>query len=110
MKRIPIGTTSFTVKAMYEKANTEPQRALLGYMIKSGYANNDTFCHAFYVLHTIEVIEARNGVYGFARKTSIENAKAIMHIVEAARRGTYNALRFSKKDIKKILRQLERRQ
>lgn len=110
MKHIHIGASGFTTKAMYANANTKSQRALLGYMIKNGYAGNDTFCHAFYVLYIIETTEARKEVYKFVTHTNIENAKAIMHIVEAARRGSYNALAFSKRDIKKILRQLERRQ
>lgn len=110
MKHILIGASSFTVQAMYEKANTNHQRALLGYMIKNGYASNDAFCHAFHVLYTIETIESRNGLYNFVAKTDIDKAKAIMHIVEAARRGNYNSFKFSKRDIKKIIRQLERRQ
>lgn len=107
MKNIKVGLHSFTIPAMYQKASTKAQRALLGYMIKSGYASEPTFGSAFHLLHTIERYNENGIIYNLVFGANTEAAKAIVSIAESAMRGTYDNFAFSEREIGKILQQFE---
>lgn len=104
MKVIRVGLRKFDVQAMYQKANTNAQRALLGYIIKGGYANNDIFGSAFYLLHTIE---SYDGIYVLASCVDTETAKTIVQIAEAAMVGEYDGVAFTEREIGRILQQFK---
>ena len=103
MTQIDVKLKYYTMQKMYERATTKKQRALLGYMIKTGYANEPVFKSAFRLLCKIEKCK---GVYILVRSIDTRTYDAIINIVDAAMHGQYDAFALTERDIGKILQQI----
>ena len=92
---------------MYKKANTKTQRALLGYMVKSGLVTDHIWESAFNLLHEIEKCESKNMIYILNIGCEPDVATEIGNIAEQAKIGVYNKYAFSNWELAKILTQIE---
>lgn len=106
MKLIRVSPHNVDVQAMYQKANTKAQWALLGYIIKGGHAKDGVFGGAFHLLHSIENCKGKI-VYGLSFGADDKTAMTIIQIVEGAMAGKYNYATFTKREIRKILKQFK---
>lgn len=104
MKNIKVQETLYDVKSMYRKANTNAERALLGFMIKAGLTNDTIFGGAFAVIHAVENC---HGLYRLLPYCdSKENERKIIYIVEKALDGEWDDFTISKKDIAYYLKRI----
>lgn len=106
MINIKIEARSNGTSFMFQNAETKAQRALLGYMVKSGLATDPILGGAFNVLCKIEECERNNVIYIFSLCCEHEVATEIATIAEKAKLGEYNKYAFSKRELSKILCQL----
>lgn len=97
MKNIKVEETLYDLKSMYRKAQTDAERALLGFMLKAGLTNDTVFGGAFAVLHAVENCKGLYKLLPYCN--SKENEKKIIFIVEKALDGEWDDLAISKKDI-----------
>ena len=103
MKAIKVQELQHDIRVLYAKANTKSQRALLGYMVKLGYARDPIFGGAFSLLCAIE---GYAGIYYLIPNTDHDIANEIVHIAEAAMAGLWDEFAFSEREIDTILYQL----
>lgn len=108
MKTIKVIATTTDVPTLYKRARTSAQRALLGYMAKTGEITNPIFCGAFNVLRSIEWCMDGEEIY---RLFPIEDAMTvakIIDIVQSALDGNFNSFAFSVREVDNIIRYMER--
>lgn len=107
MKTIKVIATTIDVRTLYKKAGTSAQRALLGYMAKTGVITNPIFCGAFNVLRNIEWCMDGEEIYNlYPVEDSITVAK-IIDIAQSALDGDFNSFSFSVREIDNIIRCME---
>lgn len=102
MKNIRVSKHYYHIKALYQKANTKTQRALLGYMVKAGLAADPVYGGAF---HLVRDIESYHGVYILETEVDAESTKEIISIAENAMLGVWDDFAFSEREINTILNQ-----
>lgn len=108
MKNIQIIEGAWNLKSLYKEANTPAKRALVGYMVKTCKADDATFGGALYLLRDIETRKG-NEIYYLELCTKANKAKQIVHITEMALEGKYKHFALSKREIKKMIKHLERK-
>ena len=106
MKLIKLNTRTYDIKALYHKAQTDAQRALLGYIVKTGLTNHPTFGGALTFLADVEKAKADGLIYTVESCVDATTEKNISHIAQLALNGGFNAFAFSKADIRAILKAL----
>ena len=92
--------------ALYRKANTPSQRALVGYIIKAGMMNDPIFGGAFMVLHAIERCMQNEEIYELYNCVESETKKKILHIAQLALDGKFDRFAISEKERNAILKNL----
>lgn len=107
MINISVAPRHNEVRFMYQKARTKAQKALLGYIVKSGRVSDPIFGGAFNLLHETEKCIANNRLYNLCFECDTDVATQISNIVEQASLGAYNKYAFTRWDIAKILVQIE---
>lgn len=104
MKTIKVQQHYYDIQALYGKAKTKTQRALLGYMVKGGHAQNPIYGGAF---RLVKEIESYAGIYFLTTDEHPKKANEIIHIAESAMAGLWDEMAFSEREINTILIQLD---
>ena len=107
MKTIKVTATKTDVHTLYKKARTSAQRALLGYMAKTGVITSPIFCGAFNILRSIEWCMDGGEIYSlYPIEDSVVVAK-IVEIAQSALDGDFDSFSFSAREIDNIIRCME---
>lgn len=107
MKTIKVIANTYDVNTLYKRAKTPAQRALLGYMAKTGVITDPIFCGAFNVLRNIEWCMDGGEIY---RLYPIEDSitfNNIVGIAQSALDGEFNSFSFTAREIDNIIRYME---
>lgn len=104
MKNIKVTCATYEPKALYQKAKSKNQRALLGYMVKAGYARDPIYGGAF---RLVTEVERCAGLYYLETSEIPKVAGEIIRITESAMAGLWDELAFSEREINHILYQLD---
>lgn len=96
MKNIIIKQVYYEPLSLYQKANTKSQRALVGYMVKAGYARDPIYGGAFSLLKRIENCA---GIYILDTTEDEQTAMEIIDIAESAMKGLWDAFQFTEKQL-----------
>jgi hypothetical protein len=107
MKTIKVMATTTDIRTMYKKARTTAQRALLGYMAKTGVVNNPIFCGAFNVLRSIEWCMDGDEIYTLYPMEDSATVTKIIDVAQSALDGDFNSFAFSAREIDNIMRCME---
>lgn len=103
MRNIKVACVIYEPKALYQKAKSKNQRALLGYMVKAGFARDPIYGGAF---RLITDVEHTAGLYYLESSEPHKVAMEIIRIAECAMAGMWDELAFSEREINHILHQL----
>jgi hypothetical protein len=103
MKTVEVKKVYYNIVSLYKKANTKSQRALLGYIVKAGHANNPVYGGAFNLVRDIESVA---GIYALHSNEPNDTVTEIVHIAESAMLGMWDDFAFSEREISTILMQL----
>ena len=106
MKTIKIYNISYDIKTLYRKANSPAQRALAGYMIKSGQTYDPIFGGAFHFLRVVERCVATEEIYEIYNCTDDETKQKIIHIAQLAIDGDLDKFVLSEREINNTLKSL----
>lgn len=107
MRTVKIIANTSDIRTLYKKARTSAQRALLGYMAKTGVATSPIFCGAFNALRSIEWSMDGNEIYNlYPLEDSVTTTK-IVNIVQSALDGEFDSFAFSAREIDNIIRYME---
>ena len=108
MKTIKVMATTYDIRNLYSRAKSPAQRALLGYMVKTGEMSNPIFGGAFHILRNIEWCVGYGEIYNLF---PIENTTIVTQIVDIAQSaldGKFDSFAFSAKEINNILQYIEK--
>lgn len=104
MKTIKVIATVNDVPTLYKKARTSAQRALLGYMAKTGVITSPIFCGAFNVLRSIEWCMEGDEIYSLYPMEDSVTVAEIINIAQSALDGNFNAFAFSAREVDNIVK------
>lgn len=104
MKTIKVMATINDIRMMYKKANSPAQRALLGYMTKTGIVTDTIFGGAFNLLRSIEWCTEGNVIYSLYPLEDSETTKKIIHITQLALDGEFDSFSIKAREIENIIR------
>lgn len=104
MKTIKVMCATTDIRTLYKRARTPAQRALLGYMIKTGEINNSVFGGAYNLLHGIEWCMEENIIYRLFPIEDSNTVKKIVSVAQSALDGEYDAFSFTAREIDNIIR------
>ena len=107
MKTIKIVSTVTDVPVLYKRANTTAQRALLGYMAKTGVITNPVFCGAFNVLRSIEWCMEGEEIYNLYPMEDSATVTKIINIAQSALNGDFDSFAFSGREVDNIIKYME---
>ena len=108
MKTIKVVTAKNDIHTLYKKARTPAQRALLGFMVKTGAVSNSILGGAFNVLRNIEWCMDEREVYRLYPVEDSNTVSKIIDTVQSALDGDYNSFAFSTKEIDNIIKCMEK--
>lgn len=106
MKNIQIAEGAWCLKSLYQAAHTPATRALVGYMLKTCRTDDIKYGSALYLLRDIEACKITE-LYYLETCVPANEAKQIIRIVESALQGKYKNFALSKREVKKILRNIK---
>lgn len=107
MTIIKVIAKSSDIRNLYKRAKTSPQRALLGYMAKTGVITDPIFCGAFNTLCRIEWCMDGDEIYHlYPIEDSITFTK-IIDIAQSALNGEFDSFAFSAREVSNIIRCME---
>ena len=95
---IKIYDIAYDTISLYRKANTPAQRALAGYIIKSGKTNDTIFGGAFNLLRGIESCNAKGEIYELYPMVDKETKKKIMHVAQVTLDGKLDKFAISERE------------
>lgn len=95
---IKIYDTIYEPILLYRKANTQAQRSLVGYIIKSGQVHDPIFGGAFSLLRAIEHCNAHGEIYELQSIVDNDTKKKIMHVAQLALDGKLDKFTISERD------------
>lgn len=81
---IKIYDTALDTITLYRKANTPAQRAIAGYIIKSGKVNDPIFGGAFTLLRAIEHCNTIGEIYKLYSLVDSQTERQIIHVAQLA--------------------------
>ena len=103
MKNIKVLPHIWETRSLYQSANTSAQRALTGYIVKTGNTSDLICGAAFSMLRDIEYCKQRDIIYNLLFCVEPEEQKQIVRIVEAALKGSLDRFSFTKREITYII-------
>ena len=103
---IKVNTHRFETITLYRNAKTEPQRALAGYIIRSGKVNDQLLGGAFHVLHKVEYCNDEGIVYELYNLVSNDEKRKILEYVQMALDGEFDAFMFNETERKNMIKHL----
>lgn len=101
MKTIEIKEVYYSVTALYQRANSENLRALLGYILKTGKTRDPLYTGAFSLVREIEDADEHGHIYGLMPIS--ENSIQIVAIAERAMQGRYDPWIISEREVRNTL-------
>ena len=107
MKTIKVIASVNDVPTLYKKARTSAQRALLGYMAKTGVITSPIFCGAFNVLRSIEWCMEGEEIYTLYPMENSTTVAEIINIAQSALDGSFDSFSFSAREVDNIIRCME---
>lgn len=107
MKTVKVVSATNDILTMYKRADTYAQRALLGYMVKTGEVANPIYGGAFNLLHGIEWCMEEEVIYRLYPLDDSNTVKKIIDVAQSALDGEFNSFSFSVKEIDNIVRCME---
>ena len=103
---IKINHHVFETLVLYKRANTEAQRALAGYIIRSGKVNDPILGGAFHVLCKIERCNEEGEVYELYNLLSVTEKRKVLDYVQMALDGELDAFMFNEAERKNMMKHL----
>lgn len=107
MKTVKVVSATNDILIMYKRADTYAQRALLGYMVKTGEVANPIYGGAFNLLHGIEWCMEEEVIYRLYPLDDSNTVKKIIDVAQSALDGEFHSFAFSVKEIDNIVRCME---
>lgn len=98
MKNIKILDTTFDTITLYKRANTQAQRALAGYIIKSGNVHDPIFGGAFALLCAVERCTTEVEIYKLIPMCDQVTEKKIEHVAQIALDGKLDKFAFGERE------------
>lgn len=95
---IKIYDITYDTLTLYRKANTTAQRALAGYIIKSGKVFDPIFGGAFALLRSIERCNASGEIYELYSVVDDQTKKKIIHVAQLALDGKLDKFTVSERE------------
>lgn len=106
MKTIKLYDTTYDVLTLYRKAKTPAQRALAGYIVKSGQIHNPLFGGAFHFLREVERCMNTEEIYEIYSYVDEITKRQIVHLAQIAIDGELDKFSMSEKEITNTIRNL----
>ena len=103
---IKINHHTFETLTLYKHADTPAQRALAGYIIKSGKANDSILGGAFHVLKKIERCNEEGEIYELYNLLTTTEKRKILDYVQMAFDGDLDAYMFNETERKNMMKHL----
>ena len=107
MKTIKVMSAKNDIRTLYKKAKTFAQRALIGYMVKTGEITNPIYGGAFNLLHSIEWCMDEDVIYRLYPLEDSVTVSKIVDIAQSALDGNFNSFSFSAKEVDNIIKCME---
>ena len=104
MQKIVMKRQFWDIKSLYKEAKTPAQRALVGYMIETGKANDDLMGASFSVLRSVE--KCKRKLYYLVPEVGHQDERQIISIVETTMMGGLRKYALSKREIRRILKRM----
>lgn len=106
MATIKIYDVVYDTTTLYKKANTDAQRALMGYIIKAGKANDPVFGGAFSLLRNIERCNHNGEIYRLYPMVDEQTEKKIIHVAQMAMDGQFDKFAINETERTRTLKYL----
>jgi hypothetical protein len=106
MAIIKIYDVVYDTTTLYKKANTDAQRAMLGYIIKSGKTNDPIFGGAFALLRSIERCNNNGEIYKLYPIVDEATEKKIVHVAQMALDGKLDKFAINETERNRTLKYL----
>lgn len=103
---IKVYDTIYEPIALYRKANTSAQRALVGYITKAGLMHDAIMGGAFNLLRNIERCMKNEEIYELYSCVDNEIKKKIMYVAQLALDGKLDRFAISERERNEILKNL----
>ena len=103
---IKINHHTFETLTLYKRASTEAQRALAGYIIRSGKANDPILGGAFHVLCKIERCNEQNEIYELYNLLSTQEKRKVLDYVQMAMDGEFDKFMVSESERRHMMKLL----
>lgn len=104
MKTIKVASAVVDIRLLYKKASTSAQRALLGFMTKTGVVTDPIFGGAFNLLRSIEWCMEGEVIYTLYPLEDAMTTKKIIHVAQLALDGEFDSFSIKAKEIENIIR------
>lgn len=104
---IKINHHTYETLTLYKRANTEAQRALAGFIIKSGKVNDPILGGAFHVLCKIERCNKDGEIYELYSLVSSQEKRKILDYVQMALDGELDKFMATTAECKNMVKYLE---
>lgn len=104
MKTIKVMATVYDIRTLYKKAKTPAQRALVGYMTKTGVTTDPIFGGAFNMLRSVEWCMEGDVIYSLYPLEDIATHKKIIHVAQLALDGEFDVFTIKTKEIENIIK------
>ena len=106
MATIKICDVVYDTTTLYKKANTDAQRALLGYIIKAGKVHDTVFGGAFALLKNIERCNSTGEIYKLYSVVDDATEKKIIHVAQMAMDGKFDKFAINETERNRTLKYL----
>lgn len=104
MKTIKVVAMNTDIPTLYKRARTSAQRALLGYMAKTGVITDSVYCGAFNVLRSIEWCMDGEEIYSLYPIDNSDTVAKIIDIAQSALDGNFNSFAFSVREVDNVIK------
>lgn len=103
---IKIDHHTYNTLTLYKRANTEAQRSLAGYIIKSGKVNDPILGGAFHVLCQIEHCNEEGEIYELYNLLSSQEKRKVLDYTQRAMDREFYKFMFSETERKNMIKYL----
>lgn len=103
---IKIDHHTFDTLTLYKRANTNAQKALAGYIIKSGKTNDRVLGGAFHVLRKIEYCVEEGEIYELYNLLDSSEKRKILDYAQMALDGDLDAYMITEAERKNMIKHL----
>lgn len=106
MRIIQLYDTTYDILTLYRKAKTPAQRALAGYIVKSGQIHNPIFGGAFHFLREVEHCMETDEIYDIYSYVDNDIKKRIIYVAQLAIDGELDKFAMSERQIRDTIKHL----